>query len=487
MQTLEDGLSEKKGVDRRQFLMSGVATGAALGLGGAMAQAAPAKTAAPKPNIVLYLSDQFRWDFLGANGLNGSTRTPNLDTLAASGKNFSYTVTNQPVCAPARSVLLTGRYATETGVWHNGLGMSQTLPTLATELHKAGYSTNLIGKWHLAPNTEGPGFVKPEWRGGFMDLWEGSNALEHTTHPYEGTIYDGDGKEITYKDQYRVDFITDRAERFLRQKHDKPFLLFISQLEPHQQNDMDNRIIGPKGSVERFQNSYVPPDLRNLPGNWQQELPDYYGACEAIDASVGRVRKILEEEKLADNTIFVFFSDHGCHFMTRNQEYKRSVHNASSRIPLLIHGPGFENAQHITQMTGIIDITPTLLEAAGIAVPATIKGTSLLPLLRDEKARADWPNEHLIQISESMTGRAIRTKDWTYCVAEITGTTNQQAAAVYQEYQMYDQRNDPYEQVNLAGRKEFRKQADELQAKLKKLIVAAGEPEPEIRPAKLYP
>ncbi len=467
--------------------MSGVATGAALGLGGAIAEAAPAKSAATRPNIVLYLSDQFRWDFLGANGLNGSTRTPNLDALAASSKNFNYTVTNQPVCAPARSVLLTGRYATETGVWRNGLGMSQTLPTLATELHKAGYSTNLIGKWHLAPSADGTGFVKPEWRGGFMDLWEGSNALEHTTHPYEGTICDGEGKEISYKDQYRVDFITDRAERFLRQKHDKPFLLFISQLEPHQQNDWDNRIIGPKGSVERFQNSYVPPDLRNLPGNWQQELPDYYGACEAIDASVGRVRKILDDEKLADNTIFVFFSDHGCHFMTRNQEYKRSVHNASSRIPLLIHGPGFEGAQQISQMTGIIDMTPTLLEAVGVPIPATMKGASLLPLLRDEKARADWPNEHLIQISESMTGRAIRTKDWTYCVAEITGTTNEPAAKVYQEYQMYDQRNDPYEQVNLAGRKEFRKQADELQARLKRLMVAAGEPEPEIRAAKLYP
>jgi arylsulfatase A-like enzyme len=499
---------DNPGIDRRKFLISTAATGATLGLAAAKSEAAPSPAPAKPPtqpntkpttkpttksNIVLYMSDQFRWDFLGANGLNGSTHTPNLDALAAEGKNFNYAVTNQPVCGPARSVMMTSRYATETGVWHNGVAMSETLPTLATELHKAGYSTNLIGKWHLAPETAtagpggGVGFVQPEYRGGFLDLWEGANALEHTSHPYDGTIYDGDGKEITYKDEYRVDFITDRAELFLRRPHDKPFLLFISQLEPHQQNDMDNRIIGPKGSAERFFNSHVPPDLRNLPGNWQQELPDYYGACEAIDASVGRVRRILEEEKLADNTIFVFLSDHGCHFMTRNQEYKRSVHNASSRIPLLIHGPGFETAQQIAQMVGIIDLTPTLLAAAGVPVPPTMKGTSLLPLLHDEQARATWPNQHLIQISESMTGRAIRTRDWTYCVAEITGSTNLPAATVYQEYQMYDQRNDPYEQTNLAGRKEFRKQANQLRAQLLQLLTAAGEPTPEIRPAKLYP
>jgi arylsulfatase A-like enzyme len=258
-------------------------------------------------------------------------------------------------------------------------------------------------------------------------------------------------------------------------------------LEPHQQNDWDNRIIGPNGSTDRYKNSHVPHDLRNQPGNWQQELPDYYGACEAIDASVGRVRNVLQEQNLADNTIFVFLSDHGCHFMTRNQEYKRSVHNASSRIPLLIHGPGFEGAQRIDQMVGIVDLTPTLLAAAGVEIPASMKGRNFLPLLTDEKARATWPNEQLLQISESMTGRAIRTREWTYCVAEITGTTNQPAAPVYQEYQMYDQRNDPAEQVNLAGRKEYRKQADELRERLIALMAAAGEPTPQIRPAKLYP
>ena len=89
---------------------------------------------ATHPNIILYLSDQFRWDFIGANGHNGSTRTPNLDAMASRGKNFTHAVTNQPVCAPARSVLFTSRYATETGVWHNGLALGQTLPTLAGEL-----------------------------------------------------------------------------------------------------------------------------------------------------------------------------------------------------------------------------------------------------------------------------------------------------------------------------------------------------------------
>ena len=91
-----------------------------------------------QPNIILYLSDQFRWDFIGANGHNSSTRTPNLDAMASRGKNFTHAVTNQPVCAPARSVLFSSRYATETGVWRNGIALGQTLPTLAGELRKAG-------------------------------------------------------------------------------------------------------------------------------------------------------------------------------------------------------------------------------------------------------------------------------------------------------------------------------------------------------------
>ena len=484
-------------VNRRNFLLGTAAaaahTGVAAALPGGVKTKGHAKDEpqAPKqqPNIILYLADQFRWDFVGASGRNGSTHTPNLDALAARGKNFTHTVTNQPVCAPSRSVIFTSRYATETGVWHNGLALDKSLPTLAGELRKSGYTANLIGKWHLAlekPSEGGsPGPVKAEDRGGFLDLWEGANAIENTSHPYYGTIWDRDNNPITYKDEYRVDFLTDRAERFLRQKQDKPFFLFISQLEPHQQNDM-GQPIAPKGAAERFINSTVPDDLRALPGTWQAQLPDYYGCIESIDGSVGRIQRILEEEHLADNTIFVFLSDHGCHFMTRNQEYKRSTHNSSIRVPLIIDGPGFRGAQQIPELVGLIDVAPTLLEAAGVPVPPTWKGHSILPLLNDAEARQSWPNQQLVQISESMTGRAIRTKDWTYCVADITGG-REAAAATYNEYQMYDQRADPHELVNLAGRKEYRAKADELRDQLKKLLAYAGETEPEIVTAKLYP
>jgi arylsulfatase A-like enzyme len=480
-------------VNRRKFMLGTAAAAAQAGVAASLHAAGSrgyADAPQQRPNIVIYHSDQFRWDFVGANGLNSSTHTPNLDALAAGGTNFTHAVTNQPVCAPSRSVLITGRYATETGVWHNGLGLRQDLPTIATALRNAGYTANYIGKWHLAPGSEaeggGRGPVKPEHRGGFDDFWEASNALEFSTHPYEGTIWDRDGNPIAFKDQYRVDFLTDRAEKFLRQKHGKPFLLMISQLEPHQQNDL-GRMVAPKGAADRFIDAFVPVDLRTFPGDWHKQLPDYYGCCESIDASVGRVRKILDEEGLAANTIFVFMSDHGCHFMTRNQEYKRSTHNSSLRVPLLIDGLGFESARQIQEIVGMIDIAPMLLDAAGVPAPDSVKGRSFLPLLRDAKARAAWPDKQLIQISESMTGRAIRTKDWTYCVADPSGATNGPASTNYHEYQLYDQRNDPHELVNLAGRKEYRAIADDLQAQLKEMMVQAGEANPEIVPAKLYP
>ncbi|MHB1021697.1 MAG: sulfatase-like hydrolase/transferase [Acidobacteriaceae bacterium] len=483
---------------RRNFLKASALSGLALGAASAGASRlegasdASGKLEAKKqPNIVLICSDQLRSDFIGAYGENSKTKTPNIDGMVQRGTSYKYAMTNQPLCSPARACMITGRYATETGEWKIAVGMDFSLPTLASVLRSQGYTANFIGKWHLMkhdPKTgSGLGYVPPEDRGGFLDLWEGSNEFEWTTHPYYGTIWDVSGKEITYKDEYRIDFITDRAVKFLREPQEKPFLLYVSQLEPHQQNDM-KRMVAPNGYAERFKNPYVPADLAAQPGDWQEELPDYYGCVQKIDESVGTILKTLEEQNLLENTIVAFISDHGCQFRTRNEEYKRSPHDSSIRIPFIFQGPGFDHATVLPEIVNMIDLTPTLLAAVGAPVPESMKGKNLMPLITSPEARQEWDNVAYIQISESMLGRAIRTKEWCYCVADRTKTGREQPSSMhYEEYQMYNLFDDPAQLVNLAGRQEFKEQAAMLRQELKKRMVAAGEQEPEITPARLYP
>ncbi len=159
----------------------------------AVASTATAQTAAAvnRPNIVLVISDQFRWDCIGAMGLNPMNLTPNLDQMAARGVLFRQAISNQPVCAPARASIFTGQYPGKHGVWKNALGLREDATTLATVMKQAGYSTNYIGKWHLARPEAGTaaetrGAVKAGHRGGFADLWEAANALEWTSHAYQG-------------------------------------------------------------------------------------------------------------------------------------------------------------------------------------------------------------------------------------------------------------------------------------------------------------
>jgi arylsulfatase A-like enzyme len=339
------------------------------------------------------VADQVRWDFIRAMGHNPTVKTPNLDGVAQRGVMFTHAITNQPLCSPSRACMMTGRYATETGEWKlpPGVELNRELPTLATVLRSRGYTANFIGKWHLAPldaaRGKGASWVAPEDRGGFLDLWEGANVLGTTTHPFRGTIYSANREPITYQNQYRVDFITDRAVRFLKQPQEKPFLLFISHQEPHQQND--EGYIAPPGYAERFSNPHVPGDLRQLPGDWQKTLPGYYGSMQRIDESVGRVLKALEENGQIENTVFVFTSDHGNHFRTRNSEYKRSPHDASIRVPLLMQGPGLNQSIRVDELVGNIHLTPTILHLAGVDVPSSMRGKSLLPLLRDPEARRE--------------------------------------------------------------------------------------------------
>jgi arylsulfatase A-like enzyme len=457
-----------------------------------------------RPNLLMVIADQFRWDFVGAYGLNPMGVTPNLDAMAQRGVAFRNAVTNQPVCAPSRSSLFTGMYPTQTGVWRNGLGLRTDATTLAKLLRAEGYTANYIGKWHLAPTIGVPnpsaGFVEAQYRGGFDDLWLGANALESTSHPYEGTIWDGDGKALTFKDIYRVDYLTQLAVNFLKQPQTKPFFLVVSQLEPHFQNDA-NAFLPPNEYATKYVNGYAPADLKAFPGDWQAQLPGYYGDCKRVDDSVGTLIQALKEQNLLDNTIVAFISDHGCHFRTRSAEYKRSPHESSIHIPLVIQGPGFDHSRMISEIVSMVDVCPTLLDALGVKPPNGIMGHSAMPLVNLSEGRESWRNEAFIQISESMVGRALRIPQWTYCVADrsaANGTTSA-GSARYDEYQMYDLFADPHQLVNLAGRQDaaalvhangdrtLPQIAGELRARLLARMAEAGEAAPQITPSHLYP
>ncbi|MFP5277381.1 MAG: sulfatase-like hydrolase/transferase [Acidobacteriota bacterium] len=491
-------------VSRRDFLRGSAAAAALPALRGA-AQADASASRKTKPNIVVYIADQFRWDCVSAYGLNPMQVTPNLDGVAARGTAFQNAVTNQPLCSPSRACLFTGQYATQAGVWTlttPEVGIRPDAVTLATALRSQGYTANYIGKWHLAPGSHDDpkawGFVPPEYRGGFLDLWQGANLLEFTSHPYEGTIWNGDGKPMHYQDTYRVDYLTGLAVDFLRQKQEKPFLLVLSQLEPHFQNDA-NAFVPPKGYRERYMNPFVSQDLRFFPGDWDEQMPNYYGDIKSIDDSVGTVLKTLDEQGLTENTIFLFVSDHGCHFRTRNDEYKRSPHESSIHIPLLVQGPGFDQSRMVRELVSMIDVTPTLLDAAGVKAPSSMTGQSLLPLLSDPAARKAWRQEAFIQISQSMVGRALRTDQWTYCVVDPSLSGEHPYSKNYVEYQMYNLASDPHQLVNLAGRRDVPKLvhgfgervdtqiADHLRERLLAHMAEAGDPPAEIRQRRLYP
>lgn len=500
-----EGRRGTKATTRREFLKRSAATAAvpAMALG---AQARNAEGAAQRnqpgkpPNILIVIADQFRWDFVGAYGLNPMGVTPNIDSIARRGAAFQNAVTNQPWCSPSRACLFTGQYGTTNGVWELGPGLRTDATTLATVLRSQGYTTNYIGKWHLAPHTansskvdplgrNGLGYVPPQYRGGFLDLWEAANVLELTTHPYEGNLWDADGKVIHYEGTYRVDYLTQLAVQFLKQKHEKPFLLVVSQLEPHEQNDAD-RPVPPKKYAGKYVNPFVPHDLRFLPGMWQELLPDYYGGIKAIDDSIGVLLKTLSEEGLSENTIVVMLSDHGNHFLTRTyEEWKCTPHDSSIHIPLLIQGPGFDHAGMVPEVVSMVDITPSLLDAVGAKIPDSMQGRSIMPILRSPEGRKSWRQEAFVQFAASAIGRALRTDKWTYCA--IDPNKDGMAApnsSTYQEYLAYDLESDPHQLINLVGRRESgnwdefsrRSDVDELRERLRARIVEAGEERPVV-------
>lgn len=433
-----------------------------------------------RKNIIFYFSDQQRWDTVNERV------TPNLMKLAEEGTLFENNFTCQPVCGPARACLQSGMYATQVECYWNGIALPRDITPLARYFNNAGYQTAYIGKWHLASDRY-PGIgvhceksAIPKDRQGEYQYWRAADCLEFTSHGYNGYVFDGDGNQIDFKG-YRADCINDFALEYLdRRDTEKPFFMFISQLEPHHQND-HNTIEGYKETVEQFKDYPIPDDLSFLKGNYKKEYPDYISAINRLDYNVGRLVDKLKELGIYDDTIIIYTSDHGAHFKTRNPEYKRSCHESASRTPLIIKGGGFEAGRVEKRLSSLIDLPPTMLSMAGIDIPENYMGVDLTTQINAPDKKRDCV---FMQISESQCGRAIRTDRFKYAVRDLSpvGYAHHSSKVYFEDY-LYDLQNDPIEKHNLVKNPKYSKIRQELKYLLLEQMKNAGEEPPVILPA----
>lgn len=418
-----------------------------------------------KPNIIFYFSDQQRADTAGCYGQKLPV-TPNLDSVAKEGTLFENAFTCQPVCGPMRACLQSGVYATQIGCYRNDIALPTDTKGIAHYLKEAGYDTAYIGKWHLASDSEHRLATKatPKERRGGYDYWRAADVLEFTSHGYNGYVFDENGNKLDFKG-YRADRINDYAIEYVKKSHDKPFFMFVSHLEPHHQND-HLRFESPKGLKNSFKNYDVPGDLKGTLGDWRLQMPSYLACCNRVDYNFGKLIQTLKDEGIYDNTVIIYTSDHGCHFRTRNAEYKRSCHEASIKVPLVITGGGFTGGGKVSDLVSLIDLPATVLDIAGAEIPEHFMGKSLA----DKKGHKSV----FIQISESQIGRAVRTDRWKYSVS--AKNRDSAFADSYTEDCLYDLQNDPYEKNNLISDPSLAQTRKELREILLEYMKKAGEP-----------
>ncbi len=431
-------------------------------------------------NIIFYFTDQQRWDTCGCFG-QPLDITPNLDALAREGVKFDNAFSPQPVCGPCRALFQTGKYPTETGCFRNNIMLPAGVKTLGQYIEEAGYETAYIGKWHLASDGE---LEKPptidhtvtaiprELRGGYTGFWRTADVLEFTSHGYDGFVFDENNRRVDFKG-YRADCINDMALEFLDgYTGEKPFFMTISQIEPHHQNDRKH-YEGPEGSKERFRDFILPEDLKALGGNAAEEYPDYLGQCASLDENLGRLVAKLKEKGLYENTVILFASDHGSHFLTRNRDdhlngyddYKRSCHDACLHVPLVIAGGPYRGGRAVEELVSTASLPKTILALAGVDVGDAMIGENLLDVV--EKKADNRPNEIFAQISESRVGRCIRTARYTYSV--YAPGVNGGAAAASDRYAddfLYDMEQDPHQLNNVVADPAYAQVKAELRERL---------------------
>ncbi len=340
-----------------------------------------------RPNVIIVITDDQGHGDLSCHG-NPVLKTPNLDALA----NASIRLTDfhvSPTCSPSRAAFLTGRSSNRTGVWHTIMGRSllrENEITVAELLRDSGYATGMFGKWHLGDNAP----FRAEDRG-FSEVYRHSGGgVGQTPDYWDNAYFDGhylhNGKFVP-AEGFCTDVFFNHAKQFIQDqvKAKKPFFAWISTNAPH----------GPLHCPEKWSAPYADQGKR---------VANFLGMIANIDSNVGELRKMIQDEGIAENTIFIFTTDNGTAggdkiFNSNMRGKKGSEYDGGHRVPCFIHWPGkFIGGIDIDPLTAHVDLLPTLVELCGAELPTDVKldGQSIASLLRDPKNIHDKWNERVI-------------------------------------------------------------------------------------------
>ncbi len=426
---------------------------------------APAATpSARRPNVVIIVTDDQGFGELGVTG-NPVVHTPNIDRLAA--QSASLTAFHvMPVCSPTRACLMTGRYNYRTGVidTYNGRSMMHADETTVAQIFSgAGYRTGIFGKWHLGDCypmramdrgfqetlvLNGGGLAQP---GDPPDPADERGAYFNATLRHNGAWVKTNG--------YVTDVLTDAATKYIAANRDQPFFVYLPfncPHEPHQVPDeYRQRYEGKDFSAAAFPRQGHPMPTKNNP----HVLAAVYGMIENIDDNVGRLLAKLDELKLADNTIVLFFSDNGCQkhdgYNAGFQGWKGTPFEGGIHQFCFVRWPAALHAgQKVDRIAAPIDLTPTLLDFCGVPKPAEIKfdGRSLAPLLRGQTV--EWPDRTLFfqwhrgDHPDRYRCFAARSQDWKLVQPMKVNEGPWDGKTLFH---LYDMAHDPFEMHDLAA------------------------------------
>jgi len=402
-----------------------------------------------KPNILLIITDQQTADAMSCSG-NQYVKTPALDKLATSGVRFEKNYVTQPLCLPFRSSLQTSRYPHEIGTINNGTTINGDFPMLGNLVASAGYQCEYIGKWHVGTSPEKAGYKN-----------------------YDNVGTDDEKAKATVE--------------YLHKKHDNPFFLTVSLMNPHNvcqlaRADADGTDL-PDGSIglppakldelpplpRNFEISANEPSaIRNAQKSsfkqyptpnwneliWRQYLWGYYRLVEKVDSEIGKIIQALEAGGYADNTVIVFTSDHGEGMAMHHWNQKQVLYDQVTRVPLIISWKGKTQKRVYSELvSNALDIPVTILDIIGEEKPSSMHGISLLPILdgNSPKPRDFVVSETMFAENEKPlggTGRMIRTKKYKYCIYD-NGENREQ---------LFDMEKDPGEMINLVSDNKFKKE-----------------------------